>query len=119
MKTTISISVDIEAILKVKEKGLIPSNICNEALWRAVEDPSLINEREQQLIKELDELTRTKAEIEKSKKKEADKKLNEFLSLPKKILDNEMALEYWSKTLGCSVEELVRLHTQNICKTQN
>jgi len=114
MKTTISVSVDVEVILKAKAKGLVPSTICNEALWRAVGDPSLLNERAEQLSKEIDELTRTKVEFERSKEKEkeqSEKKLDEFLALPK-VLDNEVALEYWSRNLGRSVEELTRLYKE-------
>jgi len=119
MKTTISVSVDVEVILKVKERGLVPSTICNEALWRAVGDPSLLNEKAEQINKELDELTRTKDEFARSQvrdKELAEAKVREFLKLPETVVDNKEALVYWSKILGRSVEELVRLRTQGSSK---
>jgi len=114
MKTVISVSIDVEVLMKLREKGLSPSKVTNEALWRAVQDPQLVAVKEEQVKKEIDELTRIKSQFEEAKAKENEldrARLDEFLALPK-VLENSVALEYWSKQLHRSVEELTRLYKE-------
>lgn len=46
-KTTISVTVDYEAKDAVLRRGLSPSKLCNDALWKAVK-PAQFNEEEMQ-----------------------------------------------------------------------
>jgi len=119
MKTVISVSIDVEVLMKMREKGLSPSKVVNEALWRAVQDPQLVAVKEEKVKKEIDELTRIKTQFEEAKVKEnslAEAKLNEFFNLPKTVTENKEAMDYWSRILGRSVEELTLLYQAKTIK---
>ena len=106
------LGIDPELFVKLKEKGIDISFVCNEALLRAVKDPALIDKQVEEIDKEIDRLKRIQNKVEKPKEKEpmsSEAKLRRFLSLRPDVVENEIALKYWSEQLGKSVEELKAL----------
>ena len=96
VKSRLNILIDSDLILKLREKRINASEICNRELWKAVDDPATIEAR---------------AKVED---KAREKMLRQFLSLDPRVVENEPAMDYWSDQLGIPVEELIALRKKEV-----
>jgi hypothetical protein len=108
MKTIISASVDIEALLNCRSKGINISAVCNKALWdssNALIDTSKIDN----LREEAERLDKLRVSIHTKRERETNDAIEEFKKTPATIVNHRSALNYWSRKTGLSVEELIEL----------
>jgi hypothetical protein len=108
MKTIISASVDIEALLNCRSKGINISAVCNKALWDA--SNSLIDTSKiDGLRDEAERLDKLRVSIQDKREKVKNDAIDEFKQTPNSIFNNPSAMRYWSRKTGLSVEELIEL----------
>lgn len=113
MKRQTMLYLDMENVLKAKENHLNMSEICNEAIAKAVADPEAIERKEQALDEKAQEIQRLREGMANQKIKEQTEyqsKVDDFLNnTGSQIIYNPEALKHWEKKLKLSTDQLVKL----------
>jgi len=112
------ITIDEETLRKAKEAGINISQACEVALQTLLR-PEFINKKLEAERSQLDNLIGAISERERTTQKEREVSIEEFGKTGNTVLDNEVALLYWSKKTGLSITELKRLKSEQIGNAQH
>ena len=111
VKVITSASVDLEPLIILKQRGANISAIANRAIWEAsgCSTDTLLS-KSNEFKQEAKRIEDKQAEMESKRDALNSGRLNDFINkVSIGVIANELAMAYWSKQTGKSIEELIKL----------